>query len=83
MALVIELEAVVQPDGKIEITSPELVPGQRAKVMITVQSGGPAKVRHVLDIVADLPGHVVFKNAEEVDAYIREERDSWASSPRT
>ena len=77
MALTIELETVVQPDGKIEITSPELVPGQRAKVTVVVQSGGAATFRHVLDFVADLPGHVLFKSAEEVDAYIHEERDSW------
>jgi hypothetical protein len=33
--------------------------------------------KHVLDIIAMLPGHRAFKTAEEVDAYIREERDSW------
>lgn len=33
--------------------------------------------RHVIDILAELPGHRLFKTAEEVDAYIREERDSW------
>ena len=33
--------------------------------------------KHVLDIVAMLPGHQLFKTVEEVDAYIREERDSW------
>jgi hypothetical protein len=24
-----------------------------------------------------LPGHQVFENAEEVDTYLREERDAW------
>jgi hypothetical protein len=64
MASVIELEAVVQPDGNIETTSPELVPGRRAKVTVVVQSSRPAKSRHVLDcvadtIVADLPGRTL------------------------
>jgi hypothetical protein len=32
---------------------------------------------HVIDIVEHLPGHRLFKTAEEVDAYINEERASW------
>lgn len=33
--------------------------------------------RRAADIIADFPGHLVFNTPEEVDAYIREERDSW------
>ena len=33
--------------------------------------------RHVIDILAVLPGHQLFQNAEEVDTYMREERNSW------
>lgn len=78
MATTIEVETVVLPGGKIEVTVPELMPGQRAKVMIvTEEQEQVAEGRHVLDILAELPGHQLFKTAEEVDAYIREERDSW------
>ncbi|MGH9751341.1 MAG: hypothetical protein ACREA2_01025 [Blastocatellia bacterium] len=33
--------------------------------------------RSVLDILKDLPGQRLFKTSAEVDAYLREERDSW------
>jgi len=31
----------------------------------------------LFDIVKDLPGHQLFKTAEELDAHFCEERDSW------
>jgi hypothetical protein len=77
MASIIGREAIVRPDGTIEIRAPELRPGQRVKVMVEVEGEALAEKRHVIDIVKDLPGHRAFKTAEEVDAYIREERDSW------
>ena len=77
MVSAVHLEATVQPDGKIELHVPELQPGQRVKVTIETQDSPPTPGRHVIDLVKDLPGHRIFKTAEEVDAYIREELDSW------
>lgn len=79
MATVIQREAVVGPDGRIEISVPELKPGERVTVTIESQDGERAsrEGRHVIDIVENLPGHRAFKTAEEVDEYLREERDSW------
>lgn len=37
----------------------------------------PEAGKHVSEIIKELPGHLMFKTAEEVDTYIREERDSW------
>ena len=31
----------------------------------------------MIDLIKDLPGHRLFKTAEEVDAYLQQERDSW------
>ena len=70
------IETTVLPGGRIEISSPELIPGQRAKVRIMLEDEQKPK-RSVLEILADAPGHRLFNTAEEVDAYIREERDSW------
>jgi hypothetical protein len=78
MATIIHLHATVQPDGKIEITAPELQPGQQ--VTITIEAEEPPaepQKRRAADILAEAPGHQLFQTAEEVDAYIREERDSW------
>jgi hypothetical protein len=77
MSQTIEIETVVQPDGTVVVSSPTMKPGQRAKVVVTLEEAVPDEGRHVLDIVSDLLGHQLFKTAEEVDAYIREERDSW------
>ena len=57
MAMMIQIRTVVQPDGKIEVSAPGLVPGQRVTVSIEAESEVPAEQRHVLDIVAHLPGH--------------------------
>jgi hypothetical protein len=76
MSTAIRKEAVVGPDGKIEITAPELAPGQKVQLIVWPVPSEQDK-RHVIDIIKDLPGGRLFKTAEEVDAYIREERDSW------
>jgi hypothetical protein len=83
MSTAIHIKTRVLTGGRIEITAPELQEGQEADVIITVQShhlpdeaSRDAKV-HVLDIVATLPPRRNFQTAEEVERYIREERDSW------
>lgn len=77
MTTIIQREAIVGPDGKIEITAPELTPGQRVTVTIQPEQIEAPTKRRAIDILKEAPGHLEFKTAEEVDAYIREERDSW------
>ncbi|WIG59788.1 MAG: hypothetical protein OJF49_002535 [Ktedonobacterales bacterium] len=77
MATIIHANAIVQPDGTIAVNVPDLTPGQRVTVTIETQEAAPAHKPHALDLLANMPGQRLFKTAEEVDAYIREERDSW------
>lgn len=77
MATSIRIETTVSPEGSIELHAPELIPGQRVTVTIEPAQTPDVSPRHVIDIVKDLPGHRIFQTADEVDAYIREERDSW------
>lgn len=77
MGTVIHTRAVVGPDGTIEIRAPELAPGQEVEVTLEVQAGIVEKERRAIEYLAEMPGHLEFQTAEEVDAYIREERDSW------
>jgi len=77
MATELRVKTVVLPGGKIEISTPELKPGQHATVVVTVEDDEPVKSSHVIDILTTLPGHQLFQNAEEVDAYMHEERDAW------
>ena len=77
MAASIRIETTVSPDGNIEVHAPDLTPGQRVTVIIEPAQTLDVAPRHVIDIVKDLPGQRAFQTADEVDAYIREERDSW------
>jgi hypothetical protein len=79
MATEVRVKTIVLPGGKIEISTPELIPGKRATVVVTIEDDEAAQQRHVIDILTALPGHQLFHSTEEVDAYIREERGSWES----
>jgi hypothetical protein len=77
MAAPIQVEATVSPEGKIKISVPELAPGQRVRVSIQPEEIPAEEKRPAIEILREAPGQQLFKTAEEVDAYIREERDSW------
>lgn len=78
MATAVRVKTVVLPGGKIEVSAPELVAGQHATVFVVVEEDDePREKRHALDILAELPGHLEFHTAEEVDRYLEEERSSW------
>ena len=83
MSLHIHREAVVGPNGKIEISAPELEQGQR--VSITIETGEASHHEQIvqtpqrcaIDILRGMPGHRLFLTAEGVDEYLRTERESW------
>jgi hypothetical protein len=78
MATALHIKTTVQPGGKIEISAPELAEGQQVNVFVVVEEAEETtRKRPVLEVIAEFTGHRLFKTAEEVDAYIREERDSW------
>ncbi len=71
-----KIQTTVQAGGRIEIVSPDLPVGEAVEVTIR-SANGKSRQRCALDILAEAPGHRLFKTAEEVDTYIGEERDSW------
>ena len=74
----LHVRATVQPGGKIEVESPELTAGEDVDVTISPASDeAVAGKRSAWEVLSEAPGHLVFKSAEEVDEYIREERGSW------
>lgn len=81
MTNALHIKTTVQPGGKIEIIAPELPEGEQVNVFVVVEAEEraeePQKKRRARDILAEAPGHLLFKTAEEGDGYIREERDSW------
>ena len=75
MQKALHIRTTVQPGGRVEVASPELEAGQTVDVVVTRSSSN--KRRSVVDILAEAPGHRLFKTAKEVDDYIKEERASW------
>ena len=66
---------VVQPGGRVEITSDELKAGQQAEVIILLSSEPSAK--SYLALFGS--GRGAFATPEEADAFLRRERDLWDS----
>lgn len=72
MAVEVHVNTIVLLGGRIEISIPKLVAGQRASFVVTVEDQEPVEQRHVIDILAALSDHQIFQNAEEVDVtYVR------------
>ena len=66
----------VGPDGRIDVSVPEWPPGQPVEVTVRPLDDTTPR-RSILDILREAPGGLVFKTVDEVDQYIRGERDSW------
>jgi hypothetical protein len=71
-----QVKTTVLPGHRIEIQVPGLPVGAEATVLILTDGQQPAK-RSLDEVLAERPGRHLFRSAEEVDAYLREERDSW------
>jgi hypothetical protein len=76
MSIAVHVTTTVLPGHRIEIQAPELPEGRRATVFIVLDDE-PAPKRPLAEMLAAHPGGQLFKSAEEVDAYLRAERDSW------
>lgn len=77
MAGPIAVETTVAPDGQIHISVPGLAPGQRVRISIEPEEARADQPLRAIDVINRMPGHLEFKTAAEVDAYIAEERDAW------
>lgn len=75
MQKALHIRTTVLPGGRVEIASPELEAGQTVDVVVTRSSS--TERQSVVDLLAEAPGHRLFKTGKEVDDYIKEERASW------
>ena len=76
----IYLHATVQSGGRIELTAPAGVRegDELDVVLLTGNASKSSPSRPLLEILDALPRDIGrFKSAQEVDDYVREERDSW------
>ena len=79
MSAPLVIHTFVLPDGRVEISSPELRPGDEVEVTVVSTKNGvcDAQTPSLIEILSRPPGPNAFKTAEEVDAYLKEERASW------
>ena len=67
----------VLPGNRIEVQSSQFAVGEEVDVAISAKPQSSATRTSFLDNVRNLPPCRLFKTPQQVDAYIREERDSW------
>ena len=75
MQKALHVRTMVRPGGKVEIASPELEAGQTVDVVVLHESN--AKGRSIMEILNSGPERRLFQTAEEVKAYLSEEKASW------
>ncbi len=78
MSRTLQFQTTILPGNRIEIQVPELVEGRQATVLVLVDDVTLPK-RKLGDILAAYPGGQLFRSAEEVDAFLKAERESWDS----
>lgn len=76
MQTAIKIRTTVRSGGSIEVIAPELPVGESVDVAIQLVMETTRR-RSAREILARSPGHRLFRTAEEVDAYVRAERDAW------
>lgn len=76
MATTIKRSVTIQPGGRIELSAPELTPGALAEVIVVLKDDEtPSARRPLASYVGACKGS--FVTADEVDEFLRRERDSW------
>ena len=75
MQKALHIRTTVQPGGKVEIVNQELQEGESVDVIISPAPTPSA--RSAWQIISEGPDKRLFKTAEEVKAYLAEERASW------
>lgn len=71
----LHVKTTVLPGGRIEIVDRTLPVGETVDVVVS--QSPESEGRSALDILAEAPGHLLFKTADEVASYLEEERNSW------
>ena len=75
MQKALHIRTTVQPGGKIEIVDQGLPVGE--SIDLVVSQSAASERRPAVDILNEAPGHLVFKTATEVKAYLVEKKEAW------
>jgi hypothetical protein len=71
-----QFKTTVLPGGRIELVVPGLPAGETATVLVVADARDGRK-RRLSEILGGYAGGRLFNTAEDVDAYLKAERDSW------
>ncbi|MCY4577554.1 MAG: hypothetical protein OXD31_00755 [Chloroflexi bacterium] len=75
MQKALHIRTTVLPGGKIEIVDDELPVGQTVDVVVR-HSSSPVS-RSIMEILNSGPERRLFRTADEVKAYLEDEKSSW------
>lgn len=67
----------VLPGNKIEVELPPGSENKEVEVIIVLPKETSAKPRNVLEIIEEARNNRIGMTAEQIDSYLKEERESW------
>jgi len=70
-------KAIVKPGGVVEICSPELPIGATVEIIVLIETPTYQSKKSLTSFIGSAKGS--FATPEEVDKFIRQERDAWES----
>jgi len=73
----LHLKTTVLPGGRIEVADQAFPAGEEVEVIVLLPASPTATRRSAVDILAEAPGHRLFKTAADVDHYLQQEREAW------
>ena len=77
MQTALHLKTTVLPGGKNEVADSQLPCGESVDVFVLLPESSATERPSALEVLAKAPGHRLFKTADDVDTYLREERTAW------
>lgn len=77
MQSALRITTKVLPGNKIEVQLPPGSEGEEVDVFIVLPEKPKAERRNVMEIIENARRHRIGMTAEQIDSYLREERESW------
>ena len=82
MQTALRMTTTVHAGGKVEFIVPQAAQEETLEIIVLFPEHRLAAARpkrSVMDILNDAPGNRLFRTADDVDAYLEEERNAWGN----
>ena len=82
MQAALRMTTTVHADGKVEFIVPQAAQEETLEIIVLFPEHRLAAARpkrSAMDILNDAPGNRLFRTADDVDAYLEEERNAWGN----